>query len=216
MKADLNEWNIVLVGQWNPHIFSPKWMCDSLLGIKEIESEFAIGPMAGGMRYLTNHLLVIPAADRVVLGMRSTSDATLLEAERVAIKMLELLEHTPVRASGINFSFIETEPPGDVLENFKLKDDNALADAKYSISRTEITRDIKVDNVTLKLKMVHSEERPLRFHFNFHHPVESAKQAASTLKDKILLYREKTLSLLTNSYHLTLEEEADVAGNKKS
>lgn len=217
MKPDINEWNIVIVGQWNPHIFSPKWMCEALLGVKDIESEFAVGPMTGGMRYLTNHLIILPGQDRLIIGPRNTSDSTLKEAENIAVRTLQLLQYTPVQAAGINFSFTESNPPPEVLTPFQLADNNILADAGYSLSNTEIIRDIKLDQTILKLKMAHSDKGRLQLHFNFHHSLESASQAATVIKDKTLEYRDRAINLLVNSYHLTMDEEDNNgSGNPKN
>lgn len=152
MKPYLTEWNIVIVGQWNPHIFSPKWMCEKLLEVKDVETEFAVGPIGAGMRYLTAELLIIPGADRLIVGMRNTRGDTLKEAERITLKALSLLAHTPVRAGGINFAFTESNPSEVVLKAFQLTDNNVLADAGYPPSATEIVRDIRLDHSLLKLK----------------------------------------------------------------
>lgn len=217
MKPNLNEWNIVIVGQWNPHIFSPKWMCETLLDVKEIVSEFVVGPMGGGMRYMTDQLVILPGQDRLIIGPRNTTDSTLKKAEDIATKTLGLLPYTPISAVGINFSFTESNPPPEVLKTFQLTDNNHLADARYSLSNTEIIRDLEIGGTTLKLKMAHSDKGPLRLHFNFHQSVESASQAVTVMKDRIIKYRDHSIGLLKDSYHLTTDEEdKDGAGNPRN
>ncbi|MBX3305637.1 MAG: hypothetical protein KF751_06220 [Nitrospira sp.] len=208
----MNEWNLVTAGQWNPNIFSPQWMCNTLLNIQQIESEFVIGPLGGGMRYLTNNLAILPSPDRLIVGMRDTRDATLEEAERITLRVLDLLGHTPIRAAGVNFSYIEEVLPEDVLRAFQLADNNVLADAGYEVSSTEIVRDIRIDDAVLKFKMVHSNQQPTKFYFNFHHVVDSAAQAATILRGRTVGYRDRALHLLRDFYHLTIaNEENNVA-----
>ncbi len=197
----------MIVGQWNPHIFSPKWMCEKLLEVKDVEAEFTIGPLGAGMRYMTAQLAIIPGPDRLIVGMRNALDDTLKEAERITIKALSLLAHTPVRAGGINFAFTESNASEVVLKAFQLSDNYVLANAGYSPSCTEIVRDIRLDHSLLKLKMVHSDKEPTKFHFNFHHDLESPTQATDLLRDKTVICRDFALSLLKNSYGLSLEEE---------
>ncbi|MBS0165521.1 MAG: hypothetical protein JSR29_05550 [Nitrospira sp.] len=209
MNPDLNEWNLVVVGQWNPHIFSPQWMCNTLLNVPQVESEFVIGPLGGGMRYLTDHLAILPGQDRLIIGMRDTLDATLEEAEHITLRALDLLRHTPIRAAGVNFLYTEEVLPESVLRTFQLADNDVLADAGYEVSSTEIVRDIRVGDAVLKLKMVHSDQQPAKFYFNFHHVIDSPARADTILRGQTVGYRDRALRLLRDFYHLTVDNEGN-------
>lgn len=202
MVPNLSEWTVVMVGQWNPAIFSPDWVAHNLLHIDNVEAQLAVGPVVTNVRYQTETLLVIPQQDRLIVGGRNAEEATLLEMERCSKAALELLGHTPIRALGINFGFIESDPPTEMLRTFDLADAGALSDAGYQVRATDITRSIDIDSTILKLKMSLSEEGTVRFHFNFTSQVATSQQAADLLSGRVLDCRNKALDILSAVFNL--------------
>ncbi|MFZ1747728.1 MAG: hypothetical protein WAU17_17560 [Nitrospirales bacterium] len=191
-----------MVGQWNPAIFSPDWVAHNLLHIENVEAQLAVGPLVTNVRYQTETLLVIPQQDRLIVGGRNAEEATLLEMERCSKAALELLGHTPIRALGINFGFIESDPPTEMLRTFDLADAGALSDAGYQVRATDITRSIDIGSTILKLKMSFSNEGTVRFHFNFTSQVATSQQAAELLQGRVLDYRNKALDILSAVFNL--------------
>lgn len=202
MVPNLSEWTVVMVGQWNPAIFSPDWVAHNLLHIENVEAQLAVGPLVTNVRYQTETLLVIPQQDRLIVGGRNAEEATLLEMERCSKAALELLGHTPIRALGINFGFIESDPPTEMLRTFDLADAGALSDAGYQVRATDITRSIDIGSTILKLKMSFSNEGTVRFHFNFTSQVATSQQAAELLQGRVLDYRNKALDILSAVFNL--------------
>lgn len=209
MRAILNEWTIVAVGQWNPYIFSPSWMCHKLLNVEEVQSEFAIGPTVSTLRYLTDRHVIIPGRDRFLVAVKDKTDENLIEAERIMMEALKLLNHTPVRSVGINFGFTESHLTVEVLNAFKLADTGRLSDAGYTPKATEILRRIKLDATDLNLKLIYEEDKDLKIHLNFHGLVSSAEEAADKIKEKTKNYRDRSLQLLKDVFDLELEEEGE-------
>lgn len=205
MVPNLSEWTVVMVGQWNPAIFSPDWVAHNLLHIENVEAQLAVGPLVTNVRYQTETLLVIPQQDRLIVGGRNAEDATLMEMERCSKAALELLGHTPIRALGINFGFIESDPPTEMLRTFDLADAGALSDAGYQVRATDITRSIDIDSTILKLKMSLSDEGTVRFHFNFTSQVATSQQAAELLQGRVLDYRNKAHDIMSAVFNLQEE-----------
>lgn len=202
MVPNLSDWTVVMVGKWNPAIFSPDWVAHNLLHVENVEAQLAVGPLASNVRYQTEALLVIPQQDRLVIGARNTEEATLLEVERCSKTALELLGHTPIRALGVNFGFIESEPPVDILKTFDLADAGALSDAGYQVRATDIIRSIYIDSTILKLRISLSDEGAVHFHFNFTSQVATSQQAAELLQGRVLDFRNKALDILSAVFNL--------------
>ncbi len=201
MVPNLNDWTIVMVGQWNPAIFSPDWVAQNLLHVENVDAQLAVGPLITNVRYQTDTLLLIPQQDRLIVGSRNTEETTLLDMERCSKAALELLGHTPIRALGINFGFTESDPPTEMLRTFDLADAGALADAGYQVRSADITREIEIGSTVLKLKMGLSDGT-VRFHFNFTNQVATAQQAADLLQGRVLEYRNRAVGMLSTVFNL--------------
>lgn len=207
MIANLSDWTIVSVGQWNPAIFSPTWVAQNLLHVETLETELAVGPAATNVRYRTATLILLPLQERLIVGVRNLEEASLVQAETVSRTALQLLSHTPVRAVGINFGFIENDPSPERLRTFDLHDSGTLSDGGYVVRATEITREIAIESAILKLKMTYSENS-VKFHFNYTHQVASAHEAAELLGGRVLTYRDRAMNILSTVFNLQMEEVA--------
>lgn len=204
---NLGEWTVVLVGQWNPAIFSPDWVANTLLHVAEIETQIGVGPGASNVRYRSPNLVVIPQPDRLIIASRNAEDSTLQEMEQASRTVLQLLAHTPIRAFGINFGFEENEPPPELLRTFNLNDSSALADGQYIIRSTEIVREIPIEPSVLRLKLTHSEGS-VKFHFNYTYQVANAQEGSQLLAGKVQECRTRTLNILSTVFNVQQQEVA--------
>ncbi|MEX5219606.1 MAG: hypothetical protein NW701_17385 [Nitrospira sp.] len=207
MVPNLSEWTIVTVGQWNPHIFSPQWIGNQLFHVQTVETELAVGPALTNVRYHTPNLILIPGGDRLIVGLKNLEDTSLNSMEQVVRNALQLLTHTPVSALGINFGFIENDPPHDVLQVFDLSDSGILGDAGYEMQNISVTRQIVKESIMFILKMTY-ENGKVRFHFNFNHPIASAEEGVRLLQGRVLECRDIAMALLTTVFHLERQEVA--------
>lgn len=174
--------------------------------MENVEAQLAVSPLVTNVRYQTEELLVIPQQDRLVIGARNAEEATLLEMERCSKTALELLGHTPIRALGVNFGFIESEPPVDMLKTFDLADAGALSDAGYQVRATDIIRSIDIDSTILKIKMSLRDDGAVHFHFNFTNQVATSQQAADLLQGRVLDFRDKAIDILSAVFNLQAKE----------
>jgi hypothetical protein len=204
MVPNITDWTVVMVGQWNPAIFSPEWVARKILNTETIETELAVGPTTTNVRYSTDKLLVIPQQDRLIIASRNTEEVSLLEMESRSRTVLQLLSHTPIRALGINFGFIESNPPVEMVRTFDLSDSGALSDAGSIVKATTLIREIEIPAAILKLKMRLSGGA-IHFHFNFTHPVASAQEAGDILNGKVIEYRNSAVRMLDRVFNLQTE-----------
>lgn len=208
MKPNLENWTLVIVGQWNARIFSPKWAAEKILKQGEIKVELAVSSNAPIIRLHTDDLVLIPLDDRIILGAKGITDDILRKVEVIARTTLELLPHTPVTALGINFAFNEENLSPDLLSLFETKDQRELSDFGFKLTKTELSRQLKLDDKTINLSHIY-QEGILEVKLNFHHDIGSATQANGLLENRVIEYRDMAYSLLNNVYKLTLEEDPE-------
>jgi hypothetical protein len=205
MTPTITDWTVVLVGQWNPAIFSPQWIGQNLLHTPEVEMHLAFGAQSNAVRFQSQTLIVIPQADKLIIGARNIEEPTLREIETVAINVLQLLGHTPVKGVGINFGFNEPDPAAEMLQTFNLHDSGALADEGHNVQETQIIRQIPIQGGVLNLKLSH-RAGVVDFHFNYSHSVNNAGEAANYLQNRVLQHRAQTMQILMNVFHLEAQE----------
>ncbi len=208
MIPKIDDWTIVLTGQWNVRIFSPEWVAKEIfdVSVDKIEVEIALALGDNRIRFSKNDITLIPQNDRIIIGLKVCNDDVLQNAENLARKILKLLPRTPISGFGINFGFIEEKLSSEIISLFQLDDTNKLIDNKCKLVRTEITRKLQVKSSILNLKHVFENEK-LFLHMNFHHEANIATKAKSELKDKAIGYKNFAYQFLNKGYGLVLEEE---------
>ena len=207
MKPQLADWTVVLPGSWNPSIFTPDWIRHNLVELEEDEKiigEILVGPIAGPIKYLTNDYIIIPSADKLIIGIRRLTEGIETNLGEVAKKTLELLKHTPIVSLGVNYGYIENEPNAELLAVFDLSDTPNLSDNGCDIQTTRITRKIILGENILNLNLSY-ENANVYFHCNFHKDVENANAAVAAIGENLPNFRQLSENLITNSYNLELE-----------
>jgi hypothetical protein len=215
LKASLENWTIVLNGLWNLRLFGPEWVAANLFDNEHLEVELLVRPGLHGVRYTSrrNMLQFLPANDRIVVAVRSTSDDMLGNAERLAKAVLTTLPHTPVTGVGINFGFTEPAPSVDQLRIFEFTDNARLAGLASPVVATEIKRSFPYQGRRLNLTQS-IENTELKVHFNFHADVRDANEAATTLAG-VSEKRQFSYRLLQDVYGIDVEPEGTDGRNEQ-
>ncbi len=214
MVPELSEWTIVLVGQWNPHIFNAKWIAEELfssIGIP-IEAEMMISPTISTPRYSYDDLIIGPSIHRLIIGVKKADEETLAKAENLAVRVLELLRHTPIRGLGINFAFSHQDPPPEILRIFNLSDTPALLNAGIEEhTATEIIRKVSHFERELNIKIGLSDNSSkFKIHYNYHKITENAENTKESLQNSVVRFYNESLRLSREAYQLSLTtEESD-------
>jgi len=199
-----NDWNVVIVGAWNPGIFTPAWLGANLFSNPEIQIEFALTPGVP-TRITGDGVIVVAAADRVTLAPKETTVEALGKAERLAQKLLELLPHTPIRAVGVNFGYLESEPGAELLERFEDPDTNALSDLGATLAERAVVRTVELSGAVINFT-VSRKATELRFAFNYHSDAGTAEEARQALDGKVAEREAINRRLLSALYGLDLED----------
>lgn len=133
--------NISIVGQWNPSIFSPSWVRANIVSDEsEVLFAVAISDPAAPPRISFSTTYLFPS--RQLLDFRA-SEMTLeafSSCGEAASKIVGLLPHTPISAIGINFRFIEEENFEKAASLFQFNDSAKIPHEKYSLQASTVTR----------------------------------------------------------------------------
>lgn len=209
MKPKLDAWTIVIAGAWNVRVFSAEWVGKQLFDAKPMTIEVPIGPTLGSVRYAAEGLALIPADDRLIVGVQAAAIVSLQKAEALARKTLGLLPHTPITAFGVNLGFEDTEPGQPFRQLFVLHDLDPLSAFGAKIKRTNVVRTLEIGERTVNVTHALAEDGSGEVHLNFHQDTTSAAIAAALLEGRALASLEISRKLMTDVYECTLEENDD-------
>jgi hypothetical protein len=210
MRSLLEKCSVVLLGAWNSAIFTPDWLAEHL-GIERSDQriEFPVGNPRLPIRYTFEGMAMVVGENQLVLGPTRDGDDVLARMEEHARALLLTLRHTPMGAIGINFEFIESDPPTILVDLLRASDKSRLAGHDFVVQATELKRALLhgvhgLVHFTLKRQQDMPE---VGIHLNFHKPVENSAAAAEHLDRRVLSCRDFAVSALRQLYELELEED---------
>lgn len=204
-EALKDNFTIVVLGRWNVSIFSPAWVGKNVFGQKTITLEVGIEPELP-RRLTSDDVVVIPTSSRLMVTPNIINDTTLKRMEDVVCKILELLSHTPVSGVGVNFGFI-VKPLTDSFSNIPTLLAEKLASEGLTIESNEVKWTIGYERERksiLNLSVQIDKDEAL-IKFNFHSDTENTGKAIESIKDKVIVYRDKALSVLDKVFGVTSE-----------
>jgi hypothetical protein len=208
VKANIENWSLVLAGAWNTAILTPEWLTKHL-GVDggSVQIEFPIGNPLLPIRYTFQNVRMVVVRDRLIIAPNANDPTVLARAETFAKKILNTLTHTPMSAVGVNFDFIEADAPTDLKNLFRAQDSTKLAGADFVVEATELRRQLRRGQgepvVNLTLRQAAPE---IAIHVNFHKDAPDAASAAAYLDGRIMKCRDLTMKFLHDVYSLDLEE----------
>lgn len=215
MNVSLNGWSLVILGAWNPRIFTPEWLIRHIFAEgqgpdpdTQIKVEF---PVQSGQpyRYSAAGIRIIPSLSRVLLAPLDHSDATLGTLERAAVALLNALSHTPISAFGINFQFVEPHPENEILDLFQDDADiGRYAATGNAVEERSFTRRLEVNESRLTVAVAWGGDEGVVVDFNFHRDAGSCEQAVELLTGALARDLGTATAILTEVYHFELAMEA--------
>lgn len=211
MKPIGENCNIVIVGAWNPKIFSGEWVKNHLSSEEgQIELALPFSNIEAPPRISFDGIYLFPGTARLEVKPINFSNESLQDCQQVVASILEKLPHTPVLALGINFSFLEEDNFENIIGEFQLSDNAKINAARYNLSGTRLNRSFEMpDNCTLNLTITYdSDKATVDFNYNF--DVVSTAIALDKLNSLgVIAYLEDAKNFVTSVYELEFEEIAD-------
>jgi hypothetical protein len=205
MQIRRDGWSIVVVGAWNPRIFTVDWLSANVFRVPEVQVEVPTNP-GFPYRFTGRGVQLVPSSTRLAFSPLAFNDDTLTELERQCVAVLEALPHTPLGAVGTNLGYVQEHPPGDLLRHFELSDLAEIATAGYTVLTTEINRRLGFDGGSMNFKLSLVTNRVLA-DFNFHREAASCQQAAAMLRGSILSDVNRARTFLQQAYASNLTAE---------
>jgi hypothetical protein len=209
MISKQDTWGIVLAGHWNRMIFTPEWVGARLFHQEEVETQIALLPIFP-IIYRHEDVVLEASGPRLIFRPRFNAARSLEAAERMAVTVLDDLPNTPLMGVGINFSFIERNPPRTLLDLFNLDDGRPIARAGWETPESKLTRKLTGPHGTMQLSLGQDAEG-ITLDFNFHTETPGTTVAANAaaraaVAGRMVQLRDKALEFSRDIYRLQLEE----------
>ncbi len=202
--------SIVIAGFWNSKIFTPQWISNGrLTNSEKIQIEVAVDNPDLPMRIMFDDIFLRISDRRLILNPSNDETTQFEKIENVAIKILEDLPHTPIKAVGVNFQYINKEPNEKDSNIFNIYDNDLLSDFGIEIKATTIKRTIFKDEQLINLEITFDEDNNIVYSFNFHRDLKDTKKAIEYLRENVVKFNEEAENILNKIYKQETEEEAE-------
>jgi hypothetical protein len=204
MVPRIEGWTTVLAGHWNRMIFTPEWVGQHLFPeVEQLETLVAIMPVFP-MIYQDDRNSVQVASNRVMFHARQITDENLVRAESMARTTLTELDDTPLTGVGVNFEFLQENPPEPILSLFNVADSVQFAEADWDIGERKIVRRLQRGATVLNLT-VGLQNGTVHFDFNFHTETRINADAQAAVTNRVLTLRDTAIALIADTYNLQLQ-----------
>ncbi|WP_292759306.1 hypothetical protein [Methylophaga sp. UBA2689] len=210
MQPINNEYSIVVLGAWNPSIFSPEWIKKFLVNIEEgeeIEIAFPLDDATAPRKISFKEISIFPGRKKMDLIPIVPSKDNLEFCQSILVTLFNILPHTPVSGFGINFGFLESNLSTELTNLFELSDENSLID-NYVPKGTSISRNIVKEGQNYIINLTLSEANGnVSIKINFHFNIASTEECREILETGAVenCFNE-TLELLETVYGITIEQ----------
>lgn len=199
MKSLLDSWNIHIVGQWNPRIFSPRWVNENLIsGQTKVEGAFP----SLHHRLTVSNTIIIPTGNRLIVGTDSYEESALNDLTSVSQKAVEILPHTPIQGLGFNVAFYENESDLFKFLFNSLDDNGKLSDFSAGINQISTRRVLGFNPGILNLDLSLTSDARAEARFNFHYDVSSTQETIDILNQTYRYHLDIALKLLNKVYSI--------------
>ena len=171
MQPNRESFSIVMLGSWNPSIFSTEWVLKHLADEDESEVELAypLDDPTAPRKITFEGISMFPGRKRLMLNPVEPTVEGMEKCAKVAFKIISLLSHTPIGNMGVNFSFTESENTNDLDDSFFTPNlTNILGE--YVINQASYSRSLSKegDDFVLSYSVTQSEESyTLSYNFNY-------------------------------------------------
>lgn len=209
MEPQIAGWNIVLVGAWNPAIFTPQWIAQNLFQIGDgreipVQINFALNVDERVLKFDDQQLTIRITPGRLTLQPTQLENDSLGRVNLYATRILESLRHTPIIAAGFNFQYKSDDPSSLLMETMRGSDLSNLTDLGYEIRETQLAISMEglttCGNPRTKLMIKKSlTDGAYTLDFNFHYGESSADELVRRISNGFTELRLRVTQLL-NSY----------------
>lgn len=169
MAVEAFDWNVVVVGYWNPAILTPGGIGKRLFDLEKGTPIAVEIPLDGLAPYRVKHegLTVTAELGKLALVADIPSLANLDRARKLAAKAITDLPETPLTACGFNIRVRFTDAPEKLLTGTKAALDDWLSDANFTIASRATLRSIDFKGGALNLAIRQISDTQTHLELNF-------------------------------------------------
>lgn len=210
MNLEPVDWNVVIVGRWNPAILTPARIAHKLYELPMPQSGPlpVLVPLDGLSPYEVEHpqngIVTLLNGNQLIIKTAEPTYDSLADAMHAGWNALRWLPETPFSAAGFNIKFRTeetTEELLNLLDNETL--DSRLTELSYRIDSSHVKRTVEYKTGFLNL-MINRRKDGFSIEYNFHKqssdsktledwlsiPVKELQQSVATLQEKFELSTE--------------------------
>lgn len=198
--------NILVLGRWNPSVFSPQWIRTNVAD-SDVSMAISIGDFDAPPRLAFSNFQLFPARHALEARLSELREDDMAALGQTIARIVELLPHTPISAVGINFRFIDESNSEELAADFQFADVARIPHERYSLASSTIARRFELpDGDKLNLSLTRDAGK-LIAEFNFHTDASDVASVLSKLTaDNIKARLNDATSFMRDTYNLTLDE----------
>lgn len=207
MKILTDYKNLIIVGGWNKHIFSPEWVKQYLFPQDEYEIEFPLN-IDGSARFSTKKNRISLEQNRLNFYSRSIDNEDYERIQELAVKVADYLPHTPVLSYGVNFLYEESRNVEKISALLACSYSKvALEKVGKDIISAEIKNSFNYEYCTLNCS-IKKEKGIYLFDFNYHFAIKKLTDFKESMAEhSILILRKESLNIISKVFDLSTDEE---------
>ena len=195
---------LVLAGNWNHAIFQKEWVSKFLLPQKELKVEFPFSERAS-QRITSGALRIYTMGDKLCFAPLQTDTKTFGQIEDLALKLADLLPHTPVKAFGVNFKY-EEDSNQTLLALLETNEANLLAQMYGELKSSTIRHAFEYEGKLINLDLLRQNEHVV-INLNFHFDIKDLVQFKEKYNEnEILELKNLAEEILRDIYNLDLND----------
>lgn len=207
-QESANAFNVVVLGAWNPAIFSPEWARQNLSENSSNDPilALAISPMVPA-RLTVDDVNIYVSNNSLSFDSNEYNEDAFSKVSIKIQRISELLAHTPVSAVGVNFRFVGSIADSEILmAMFTLKDAPKIDSSKFTLTETVLRRTFKLSDSTvlnLSIALVSGE---VFIEFNFHRDLTSTSELSNCIsQERLNALKKEAEKFLEEVYGVDLE-----------
>lgn len=208
MPIIAQEWNVQIVGFWNPAIYTPAGIARHLFELPDPTPVQVLIPLDRPAPYQVRHdgLIVIVGNDRLVVQPDRANFERIVAAMVIAQRALDDLPRTPFIAAGFNLRF-QSEGQMPALEEITAHAwDNRLSDEGFTIQERSVTRSLRRENGRINVTVTQKENLTFTVELNFDLQSGEVKQLRTWVEEPAAKIQQEAERILYNTIGVKKDE----------
>lgn len=193
---------IVLVGAFNPAIFTPNWIATNIFDVPE-GAEMSILEVVvqiDDQTYLRLSFLegvaINVGPNRLELYVQSGNSANLTSAESALSRILDTLPHTPIQGIGCNFRWNDPDPTPKIIDLF---DSPEGIEGQFKLQARQFSSKIDLEDTTLNFSRANVNNDVL-FSFNYHRSLSGVIECKEIIEGLISQDLARSTEMMKSVY----------------